>query len=166
MTYDFQDGSGPVPAHQHPNGGGWVADTALVDATAYVEDTARVYGSAQVFGDAQVSGKAQVFGEARVSGRARVFGDAQVSGRAQVFGSAIVARFFSVNRSDGFTLGIYRDKEGVTHITAGCRDFSPEEAREHWAKTRGGTLLGAESLAAVDYLVAVFAAYEAEEPRA
>ena len=27
-TFDF--GKGPVPAHQHPNGGGWVADTATV----------------------------------------------------------------------------------------------------------------------------------------
>ena len=26
-TYDFKDGNGPVPAHQHPNGGGWVAAT-------------------------------------------------------------------------------------------------------------------------------------------
>ena len=26
--HDFKDGKGPVPAHQHSNGGGWVADTA------------------------------------------------------------------------------------------------------------------------------------------
>ena len=25
-TFDFEDGKGPVPAHQHPNGDGWVAD--------------------------------------------------------------------------------------------------------------------------------------------
>jgi len=31
MTSDF--GSGPVPAHQHKNGGGWVADTAFVAET-------------------------------------------------------------------------------------------------------------------------------------
>ena len=30
-TFDFKDGNGPVPAHEHPNGGGWVADTAKVD---------------------------------------------------------------------------------------------------------------------------------------
>ena len=35
--FDFDDGNGPVPAHKHPNGGGWVADTATVDETAYVE---------------------------------------------------------------------------------------------------------------------------------
>ena len=56
--------------HQHPNGGGWVANTATVDASAFV-------GS-----DAQVHGNARVYGNARVSGTARVSGDAQVSGSA------------------------------------------------------------------------------------
>ena len=42
--HDFQDGNGPVPARQHPNGGGWVADTAHVDASAYVGPDAWVYG--------------------------------------------------------------------------------------------------------------------------
>ena len=46
--FDFQDGSGPVPAHQHPNGGGWVADTASVDASTHVYGTARVFGTAQI----------------------------------------------------------------------------------------------------------------------
>lgn len=27
-AFDFEDGNGLVPAHQHKNGGGWVADTA------------------------------------------------------------------------------------------------------------------------------------------
>ena len=55
-TYDFDDGNGPVPAHQHLNGGGWVADTASVSDTARVSDNARVYGNARVSGDAVVSG--------------------------------------------------------------------------------------------------------------
>ena len=38
-----------VPAHQHPNGGGWVADTAIVLDEVYVGPTARVFGGA-VFG--------------------------------------------------------------------------------------------------------------------
>ena len=33
-----------VPAHQHPNGGGWVADTAIVFDEVYVGPTARVFG--------------------------------------------------------------------------------------------------------------------------
>ena len=60
MTYDFQDGNGPVAAHQHPNGGGWVADTASVEPTAYVGLNAKVYGNASVFGHANVFGNAMV----------------------------------------------------------------------------------------------------------
>ena len=41
-TFDF--GNGPVPAHQHPNGGGWVADTATVADRVYVGPLARVVG--------------------------------------------------------------------------------------------------------------------------
>ena len=65
---DFLDGCGPVAAHQHENGGGWVADTAIVEDTAYVGPNARVSGSARVFGDARVSGDAWVFGDALISG--------------------------------------------------------------------------------------------------
>ena len=53
-TFDF--GDGPVAAHRHPNGGGWVADTASVADTAFVGPDARVSGSAHVSGDAMVSG--------------------------------------------------------------------------------------------------------------
>ena len=35
-----------VPAHQHPNGGGWVADTAHVAESVYVGPAARIYGGA------------------------------------------------------------------------------------------------------------------------
>jgi len=45
-THDFGDGKGPVLAHKHPNGGGWVANTADVDDTAFVGPNACVSGSA------------------------------------------------------------------------------------------------------------------------
>jgi len=51
-TFDF--GWGEVPAHQHPNGKGWIAETAHADETAYIGPAARVYGAAQVYGDARV----------------------------------------------------------------------------------------------------------------
>jgi hypothetical protein len=51
QTHDFNDGNGPVPAHQHVNGGGWVADTAHVSEFAYVELNAQVYGNARAFSD-------------------------------------------------------------------------------------------------------------------
>ena len=52
-TFDF--GSGPVPAHRHPNGGGWVADTARVDDSAYIGPAAQVFGNAQVSGGAKLA---------------------------------------------------------------------------------------------------------------
>ena len=47
-NFDFGDGNGSVPAHKHMNGGGWVAETASVDASAFVGPEARVYGEARV----------------------------------------------------------------------------------------------------------------------
>jgi len=45
-TFDFGDGRGRIPAHRHQNTdgseGGWVANTAHVDLTAYVGPEARV----------------------------------------------------------------------------------------------------------------------------
>ena len=72
--FDFGDGNGPVPAHRHPNGGGWVADTAKVYETSYVGPDAQVYD------DATVSGNARVYDNAKVSGDACVSGDAWVAG--------------------------------------------------------------------------------------
>jgi hypothetical protein len=45
MSFDF--GFGPVSAHRHTNGGGWVADTAIVEATAFVGPEALVYDKAR-----------------------------------------------------------------------------------------------------------------------
>ena len=64
-TFDF--GFGPVPAHQHPNGRGWVADTAHVDDSAYIGPDARVFGDARVYGGAWVFGNAQVSGGAKLA---------------------------------------------------------------------------------------------------
>ena len=61
QLFDFEDGNGPVPAHHHVNGGGWVADTARVSGNAWVYGDAQVYGDARVFGDARVSGDARVY---------------------------------------------------------------------------------------------------------
>ncbi len=64
--HDFEDGTGPVPAHMHPNGGGWVADTSTVDATAFVGPAASVFEQATVAEQASVDGTAWVLGKAKV----------------------------------------------------------------------------------------------------
>ena len=112
-AFDFGDGNGPVPAHQHKNpdgtAGGWVADTATVAATAFLGPTARVYGNARVSDNAKVSGDARVYGNAwvcgnaRVSGNAKVSGDAQVFGGAQVFGTARVYDNRNINNNETLT---------------------------------------------------------------
>jgi len=84
-TYDF--GAGPVPAHHHSNGGGWVADTAYVSETAYVGPDALVYNNAQVYGNAAVCGNAEVCDNAQVYGNAKVFGTAKLYGHAEVYGN-------------------------------------------------------------------------------
>ena len=111
-TFDFLDGKGPVPAHHHVNGGGWVADTAHVDNTAYVGLDARVYGTARV------SGTAQVYGNARVSENAWVSGTAQVSGDAQVSVSPIC-----------LTGGEYLVTITDRHVQVGCHCHTTEEWR-------------------------------------
>lgn len=82
--------------HPHPNGGGLVAETAKVDASAFVgvgarvDDNARVLDNACVRDNACVAGNARVFGNACVYANARVFGDALVFGDAWVYGNARV----------------------------------------------------------------------------
>ncbi len=78
-TFTFDPNQGPVLAHKHPNGGGWVADTATVDPIAYVGSNAKVYDNAKVYGNAKVSGNAHVYGNAWVYGYALVYGDACIN---------------------------------------------------------------------------------------
>ena len=114
-THSFKEGDNPVAAHRHPNGGGWVADTASVDESVYIEAGSCVFGIARVVGsvrltgessiydcawvwgdDVRIHGQSQVFDNALVSGSARlvhgakVFGEAWVCDRAQVLSGARV----------------------------------------------------------------------------
>lgn len=78
QNLEFDFGSGPVPAHNHPKGGGLVADTAHVDEECYVGPYAMVYENAKVTGKVRIDGYAKVFGQARVEENAKVYGEAQV----------------------------------------------------------------------------------------
>ena len=111
----------PEEQHQHKNGGGWVANTAIVEESVYVaptaqvSDNARVYGNAQVYGTALVSGNAQVYGTALVSGNAQVSGNAHVSGNAWVSGDAWVETPLFIQ---GTRHGISNSKHG--YLSIGC----------------------------------------------
>jgi hypothetical protein len=86
--FDFGDGKGLVPAHKHYNGGGWVADTAIVDNTVFVVSTARVFGYPRVHEDVQIYGT--VVGAAIVCGRAKVYGVA--GGTCLIQGDTVIDR--------------------------------------------------------------------------
>ncbi|WP_033577026.1 Svx/AvrXca family virulence/avirulence protein [Dickeya chrysanthemi] len=93
LTNAWADGSqpnAPTPTangHRHRNGGGWVAEGAQVDDTAYVGPYAKVLGG-KVLGNARVEGHAVVIGgtvsdNARIGGLTVVQGDAVIKGNAQ-----------------------------------------------------------------------------------
>ncbi|MBN2737554.1 MAG: hypothetical protein JXR70_11275 [Spirochaetales bacterium] len=69
----------PGSGHYHPNGDGWVANTASVDSTVYVGPHARVLGNARVSGNARIEDWAEVSGNARVRDNAVIQDHALVS---------------------------------------------------------------------------------------
>ncbi len=59
---------------RHPNGGGWVADTATVDETAYVGPHAMVLDEAKVLDDAVIEDYVIVYGKTIFRDNARAYG--------------------------------------------------------------------------------------------
>ena len=147
MMYNFEDGKGPVKAHKHANGGGWVADTAYVADTVFVGPSAKVSGNARVYDKAMVSGNAMVFNNAKVYGNASVSGNARISGNAWVSKTPP-----HVVRTDGYDFIVVPCSDGKNRVIAGCRYFTFKEAKEHWKATRGGTELGEETMDILEYL--------------
>jgi hypothetical protein len=141
---EFDFGAGPVPAHRHANGGGWVADSATVADSAYVGPNARVYDKARVAGEARVYGEAQVFGEAWVYGEAQVFGEARVFGEAQVYGEARVGAHIIGYPLDGIPIVTDLDKRIAEAVANGSLEMSDwhtcatTHCRAGWAITLAG----------------------------
>ncbi len=73
--------------HQHKNGGGWVANTATVEETAYIGPDARIYGYARISGNSRIYGTTRVYGNALISGNARVCGGAWKTSPLYIQGS-------------------------------------------------------------------------------
>ncbi len=76
----------PGTGHSHPNGGGWVANSAKVSDSVYVSPDAMVIDSAVVSGNARIEDSAVVGGSASVSGNAVIGGHAAVFGGGWVYG--------------------------------------------------------------------------------
>lgn len=79
-------GSGRI----HANGGGWVANYATVDASAYVGPNARVLDFARVLGNARIEDYAVVMDNATVRDNAIVSGHAIVQGNSTIQNEARV----------------------------------------------------------------------------
>ena len=116
QTYDFNDGRGPVPTQQHPNGGGWVADTATV-----AEDH-RAAGDPSVAVDLRAAGDPSAAEDPSVGSNVRRLNIAQVSGNARVFGSARVSDPCSVawGRTGGYDWTAYVQEDGSVFLRYGC----------------------------------------------
>lgn len=76
--------------HRHPNGGGWVEDTASVDPAAWVGAGAVVRGDAVVGPGVRIEGRAWVESGARLADRVVVRDVAVVRGTAQLAGDVLV----------------------------------------------------------------------------
>ena len=85
-THNFGDCNGSVPAHKHPYGGGWVADTATVEDTVYVGEFAQVGGNAILRDKVELRDHAMATGDV-------VIGDhAQLRGKAAAWGGVVKQR--------------------------------------------------------------------------
>ena len=123
-------GAAQVYGNARVSGDAWVSGDARVSGDVQVFGNARVCGDVKIFGNAWVHGAAQVYGNARVSGDAWVSGDARVSGAAQVNRGMYTSTPTSITRSDGYMFTLQSDGS----IVAGCRDFTPDEAKAHWGR--------------------------------
>jgi len=85
--------TGKPPGGAHPNGGGFVAKSAKVDATVFVARTAQVLDEAKVTGNARICGQAVVRRSAEVGGNAVITGFARIDDRAKVSGNAHVGGY-------------------------------------------------------------------------
>ena len=86
-----------------------------------------------------------------------------MSDNARVSGNAWVSKpITTATRSDGYTFALLRMADKSWRVSAGCRFFTMEEGRAHWTATRGGTKLGVESLAILDFFAAVIATEEGD----
>jgi len=94
-VYNF--GNGPVPAHQHYNGGGWVADTAKVADTVFIGLNAEVFGNAQVRGNVQIHDRVKVYDNALIHGHVSLYNNVRVYDNAYIQDNIILTDSVNVH---------------------------------------------------------------------
>lgn len=120
--------------HRHPNGGGWVQDTASVDETAHIGPDAEVFGTARVSGNAWVCGAARVSGNARVSGTARVSFPRHVLTVGPIGSEDQTLTLFRTDTGPRIAVGCWNDPANtVDDLTAEVQRRAPDHADEYEA---------------------------------
>lgn len=76
-----------IELYQHPNGGGLVAETAIVEPSVYIAPTAAVLGNAIVRGNVKLYHFSEISGNATVSGNVILAKNAKIAGNAFVHGN-------------------------------------------------------------------------------
>ena len=76
--------------YHHPNGGGFVADTATVAETVFIEEGVEVCDKATIRDDVTVGGGTIVDGSAHISDQAEIY-HAHVTDNAEISGQATIS---------------------------------------------------------------------------
>ena len=126
QTHVFRDGI-ERPAHQHSNGGGWVADTAFAHKDAYIGQCAEVIGGT-ILGGTILGGTIE---GGTIEG-GTIWGGTIWGGTIR--GGTI--RGGNVTRDVTFVCGAIPHSVTITDdfVGVGCQWHSPEHWREHGAE--------------------------------
>ena len=119
---------GREAGHRHPNGGGFVADTAEVDASVFVSADSVICRHAKVKGDVKIMVQSRIFQSPRISGLSGpilIIASSEVSGYAQISGPSLLfnsratdhARVFGDVHLTNSQVVDYGQASGKGHIT-------------------------------------------------
>lgn len=111
----YSKGSG----HKHPNGGGWVADSAKVDDSVYVGPDAMVLGTSALTGNVRVEDHAIVAGSATVKDNVVISGHAVVDGGGMIYDNGW--KFGSVELSGNAVVGDSAVVSGLCKISGNAK---------------------------------------------
>lgn len=103
--FHSRDGSVLAEAHKHPNGGGWVANTAKVDTSVYVSSGSEVFGNAEITGHVVIRGKCRIYGRAKITGDVTLLGDVVIYDNVQINGQATISGMIEL-KNDANVLGL------------------------------------------------------------
>ena len=156
QTYDFQDGYGAIPAHRHPNGGGWIADSAAIDNTTFVHETAcvgprcRLGQDCRIGDGTQLGFHCQIDQDGLIGPHCRIGQDCRIGPYAGILSTRECLRLAPVGSRDD-SLTIYRVQSGGIHIRhgSGCLHASLDAFAAAVERTHGANVYGDEYRAVI-----------------